>query len=34
MYESWMDNTPIFGKIKDVYIEPTEIKGKHDKEND
>lgn len=24
MYREWMDNTPIFGKIKDVYLE---IKG-------
>lgn len=24
MYMEWMDNTPIFGKIKNVYIE---IKG-------
>lgn len=20
MYQDWMDNTPIFGEIKDVYI--------------
>lgn len=21
MYDEWMENTPIFGKIKDVYTE-------------
>ena len=24
MYQDWMDNTPIFGKIKDVYIVPIQ----------
>ena len=23
MYQDWMENTPIFGKIKDVYIKPA-----------
>lgn len=22
MYQDWMENTPIFGEIKDVYVEP------------
>lgn len=22
MYQDWMENTPIFGEIKDVYIKP------------
>lgn len=21
MYQDWMENTPIFGKIKDIYID-------------
>lgn len=24
MYQDWMENTPIFGEIKDVYIVPNQ----------